>query len=245
MLWKQSKTKSLDIRKIQLSAIILFCLFPIVQFIGNLCNILGLIDTPNMIVPQTVIHIASLADAICILAAYLFLTRITSNFPTRLTIKNVGIFLFIVHLLSFAYNIYLQNSDIHSITPILQSSISAIFSILKTAPILYLFGIIARNNPDCRQAKNAITVNVIMAQIVPAIMYQVSLGDSNIILLSSLLSSLFTILSAYMLFTSDVFNGQISHEAAPKGAYRFWNKYMGWYFIAFIIGTILLAMMAF
>ena len=236
--------KSLDVKKIQLSAIILLCLFPFIQIIETLCNISGIIDK-DIIVPQTITHIGSLVNAICGLTAYLLLTRITSNLPTRLTIKNVGIFLFIVHLLSLAYNIYLQNSDIHSITPILRSSISSIFFILKITPILYLCGVISRNNSGCRQAKNAITIYVVMAQIVPTIMRQVCLADINIIQLSAFLSSLFTILSIYMLFTSDVFNGQISHEAAPKGAYRFWNKYMGWYFIAFIIGTILLAMMAF
>ena len=240
-----SYNKSLDVKKIQLSAIILLCLFPFIQAIATLCNTLGIIDGQNPIAPQTIIHIGSLINAICGLTAYLLLTRITSNLPTRLTIKNVGIFLFIVYLLSIAYNIYLQNSDIHTITPILRSSISSTFFILKITPILYLCGVISRNNPECRQAKNAITIYVVMAQIVPTIMRQVCLTDINIIQLSAFLTSLFTILSIYMLFTSDVFNGKISHEAAPKGAYRFWNKYMGWYFIALIIGTILLAIIAF
>lgn len=237
--------KSLDVKKIQLSAIILLCLFPFIHIIETLCYISGIIDSPNNIIPQTIIHIVSLVDAVCVLTAYLLLTQITSNFPTRLTIKNVGIFLFIIHLLSIGYNIYLQNCDIHSISIILRGSIPSLFFILKTFPLLYLFGVISRNNPECRQAKNAILINVVMAQIAPSIMKQVCFGDINIIRLSALLSSLFTILSIYMLFTSDVFNGKISLEASPKGAYRFWNKYMTWYFIAFITGTILLAITAF
>ena len=35
----------------------------------------------------------------------------------------------------------------------------------------------------------------------------------------------------YILFTSNVFNGQSNVEPAPKGAYRFWNKYFTWFII--------------
>ena len=166
------------------------------------------------------------------------LSRVAANLPTHNVMKHVGIFVFVVSLLSVAFDFYRMNSEVSTME---FTSYNAVFFILKTAPLLYLFGVIVRNNPACRKAKVAINMLYIIAfivfflasQVVPQSMYYAGREMLNIF------QCLAYLVCTYALFTSDVFGGQTDYEPASKGAYRFWNKYFTWYIVA-IFGSVLL-----
>lgn len=232
---------NLSVRNTQLTGFTLFNLSTLAGIIFTLSGLMGILTVND--IPQWVGIFNETLFAVCSLVAYLMLSRIAANVATRNVMKHVGIFLFIVALFSVAFRYYRTHHELGSIE---YSVFNALFFLLKAAPVLYLFGAIVRNNPACRKAKlsiHAIYAVAFICQFItvsimlPVFHFPAGLG------LFDILSSLVWIAGSYALFTSDVFGGQADSSPAPKGAYRFWNKYMTWYVVTMLGSTILMAIL--
>lgn len=230
---------NLSVRNTQLVGYALFNLSSFVAIILVLLELSGLLTNKDIL--QWVNVFNGIFFALCSFVAYLMLSQVAANLPTRNVMKQVGIFVFVVSLFSVAFDFYQMNNEINTM---LFTISNAIFFILKTAPLLYLFGVIVRNNPACRKAKVAINVLYFIAfivmflasQVVPLFMSHVGLEMLNI------LQCLAYLVCTYVLFTSDVFGGQTDYEPASKGAYRFWNKYFTMYIVTIFGSALLLAL---
>lgn len=219
MMEKQT-CMNFSIRNTQL---ISFLLFNISTLVGITLTILALFGVSNLT------NISSWINpffAVCSLMAYLLLSRIANNLPTRNVTKYVGVILCVIAILSFIFSLY-RNS--YEVTPTQLIFFKALFGLLKTVLSLYLLGVIVRNNSNCSRAKRIINVYFIV--VVIGGIFAPSLLPSEGLKVASILIDLTSIVCTYILFSSDVFSGATNHEPAPKGAYRFWNKYFAWYII--------------
>lgn len=232
---------NLSVRNTQLTGFTLFSLSTLAGIIFTLSGLMGILTVND--IPQWVGYFNETLFAVCSLVAYLMLSRIAANVATRNVMKHVGIFLFIVALFSVAFRYYRTHYELGSIE---YSVFNALFFLLKAAPVLYLFGAIVRNNPDCRKAKLSIHAiyavaficqYLVASLVIPAFQCWAGLEVMDMV------SEAAWIAGSYALFTSDVFGGQADNSPAPKGAYRFWNKYMTWYVVTMLGSTILMAIL--
>ena len=228
---------NLTIRNTQLMA---YALFNFSNIIGIVLTMFGLF---KVLTPQDIPLWVSICNGVfwgvCNLLAYLLLSRISTNLPTRNVVKWIGVILFVVALLSIVFDVYRTSYELSSLE---LSSVNAIFFILKTVSLLYLFGAIVRNNSTCKRAKVAVNVLFVIAfvgvyfasQIIPLVISHEGLEILNII------QSLTYLVCTYFLFTSDVFDGQTNNEPIPVGAYRFWNRYFTWYIVTIMCSAFFL-----
>jgi hypothetical protein len=229
---------NLSVRHSQLASFALFNLSGLTAIILILLGLAGVLTAND--IPQWVGYFNETFFAMCSLVAYLMLSRIAANLPTSKGMKYVGVFLFIVALLSVAFRYYRTHYELSTLE---FSGFNALFFLLKTAPILYLFGAIVRNNPDCRKAKLSIHAMyavafigqyIVASLVIPALQWWAGLEIIDMV------SGIAWIAGSYVLFTSDAFSGQADSSPTQKGAYRFWNKYMTWYIITMLGSTFLL-----
>ena len=235
----KTRFMNLSVKHTQLLAYILFILSSLTAVFLIGAGKFGILIAQD--IPKEVGHFNRFFFAVCSLASYLVLSQITANLATRKVIKNVGIFLFIIEILSAIFNMYNMNNELSSVA---FSCYNAFFFVMKSAPILYLWGVIVRNNPDCKRAKVAINVMFaicfLFIYIAPQAMILIAPNNINDLEFLDVIQCLTYISCSYVLYTSEVFNGEISKEAAPKGAYRFWNKYFTWFIIVLFAMPILL-----
>jgi hypothetical protein len=229
---------NLSVRNSQLVGYALLNLSSLMGVFFTLLGLVGVLTADD--IPHWVGVFNESLFAVCNLVAYLVLGKIAVNLPTRNVMKHVGIFLFFVAILSVAFRCYRIN---HELSPMEFSVFNALFFVLETPVFLYLFGVIVRNNPTCQNAKLAINViywvsfisaSILLQIIVPLFNFRVGLDLLDII------KCLTWMACSYVLFTSEVFSGQINTDPAPKGAYRFWNKYLTWYLVTILGSTILM-----
>lgn len=226
---KNEQFESHGVRNTQLAAYILNNVSCLVLIVLVILGLLGVMKASD--IPQWVTLFNGTVFSFTGLVSYLLLSRIAANVATRNVVKYAGIFWFVGNMMAVAFDYYRFNYEVSTIA---FSCCNAILFIVKTASMLYLFGCIVRNNPDCRSARTAINLLYIVtfllmyvgsAIAVPLLKTSVSLD------LLELIKCVVWIIGSYILFTSSVFNGQTSVEPAPKGAYRFWNKYFTWYIV--------------
>ena len=229
---------NLSVGNTQLVGYTLFNLSGLVGIILTLLGLMGVLTVDD--IPQWIGVFNESFFAVCYLVSYLMLSKIAANLPTRNVMKYVGVFLFVVAIFSVVFRCYHNN---HELSPMELSVFNALFFALKVSPLLYLFGVIVRNNSTCRKA--ILSINVIYAvsfvcvYLFSAIVlpiFQFKAGPA----LLDILQGLVWIVYSYVLFTSEVFGGQMNTEPAPKGAYRFWNKYFTWYIITMLGSAILM-----
>lgn len=228
---------NLSVRNSQLVGYTLFNLTSLVGLIFSFLGLLGVLTVND--IPHWVGVFNESFFAVCSLVAYLILSKIAVNIPTRNIMKYVGIFLFVVAILSVAFRCYRINHELSSLE---YSVFNALFFVLKTPVFLYLFGVIVRNNSTCRKAISAINVIYWVTFIGVFVLSQIMIPLFNFkagLDLLEIIQCLTWMACSYVLFTSDVFSGHVNTDPSPKGSYRFWNKYFTWYLIT-MFGTVIL-----
>lgn len=221
------------VRKTQLTAYMLNNFSCLVLIVLVILGLLGVMKASD--IPQWVTLFNGIVFSFTGLVSYLLLSRISANVSTRNVVKYAGIFWFVGNMLAVTFDYYRFNYEVSTIA---FSCCNAILFIVKTASMLYLFGCIVRNNPDCRSARTSINLLYIVtfllmyvgsALAVPLLKTSVSLD------VLELIKCVVWMAGTYILFTSSVFNGQSNVEPAPQGAYRFWNKYFTWFIVTMFL----------
>lgn len=226
-----------NVRGTQIKAFVLHNLSGLAYIVFTLVGMWGILKAED--IPQWVTLFNGTLFSVCGLVAFLMLSRISANVATRNAVKYAGICWFVASVLSDVFHFYNFGIDVAS--P-LYSYINSLLYIFKTGSYLYLFGCIVRNNPDCRKAKWAINVFFILGFVGTYVISVLSIPVFKSYVLANVVdfvNQFVCFACTYVLFTSDVFNGQTSDEPAPKGAYRFWNKYFTWYVVT-LFGTVFL-----
>lgn len=231
------------VRNLQLWIICLILYPSVFNIILDALSIFGINILKDIPITASIIY--RLFDVTTCFIAYRLAYNITSNLATRKVIKYVGIILPLIGLYSVSIIFY---GMYHEIAPTTHSLLNSFSFFIKTGTFLYMFGIIVRNNPDCKKAKQAITINV-LCQILSLVsvqalpLYTEPTQMTLIGAIIQIIANLVDISTLYLLFTSEIFNGKLNHEPAPKGAYRFWNKYFTWYIITTFGFTFLLVIL--
>jgi len=225
----------------QFTAVMLL-LFPL--FVSLILNVGFLFEVKFMDISAMVTNVYLFMVAVCSLVAYLLLGRIASSPVTGNVVRWVGIFLFLLELCDIGFHAY---KEAYGMGTMAYSLSSGLFMLLEVFSTFYMFGVIVRNNPSCRRAVCAITVNVlgahilfiILSQTLPLLVNQVHWAYIQFV---DVVKVLIVLGTYYALFTSEVFGGKKSAFQAPEGAYRFWNKYLTWFVITVIGMPVLLAL---
>ena len=216
-------------RKTQLTAYMLNNFSCLVLIVLVILGLLGVMKASD--IPQWVTLFNGIVFSFTGLVSYLLLSRISANVSTRNVVKYAGIFFFVGNMLTVAFDYYKFNYEVSDFA---FSCCNAFLFIVKLVPMLYLFGSIVRNNPNCQNARRAINLLYIVTYVfmfvgsnfaVPLLKTYVAFD------VLELIKYVVWMAGTYILFTSSVFNGQSNVEPAPQGAYRFWNKYFTWFIV--------------
>lgn len=227
-----------SVRKTQLAAYMLNNFSNLILTVIIVLGLLGVLKASD--IPQWATLFNGTVFSLTELVSFLLLSRISANVATRNVVKYAGIFGFVGCMLTVAFNFYRFNYEISTIT---FTCCNAFLFIAKLAPMLYLFGSIVRNNPECRIARTAINTLYIVVYVLIYIGSNIAipLMKTHVFLdVLELVKYAVWMASTYVLFTSSVFEGQTSTEPAPKGAYRFWNKYFTWYIVTMFATAIIM-----
>lgn len=170
------------------------------------------------------------------LNAYIILCIIAANRATRNIVMITAFIMFVVGLLRNIVPLVFSEIPVSNIFATLTRSS---LYLLSSLVVLYMFGGIERNNPNCKQAQKAMLTMFWICTILPMFMnhLMVYLITESYALynLYHIFLQLVSLGGFYFLATSSVFAGRTDNNPAPQGAYKIWNRYFKYYLLSYLL----------
>ena len=182
----------------------------------------------------------TLTFAFIVLVGYILLSNVAANRATSLVTKIYAIVSFVLSFIGIAFFIIKQDMKISNVLASLETLLTGL---VRVGYFLYWLGVVERNNMECKQTQLMLRVwffitlfFVLVPQLFPLLLPGMMLPA---ILLTNILSGISYIAVYYLLFTSEAFSGVTDTAPAPKGAYKFWNRYFTIYLVfSILVGII-------
>ena len=111
--------------------------------------------------------------------------------------------------------------------------------LIETLTILYMLGVVTRNNTLERKTKCAINIYFVVILFVSEVV-NVLCAIFEILPYYKLAEELTALVLLHTIISSNIFNGEKELTPAAKGAYKFWNKYMKIWVIAHLAAIVML-----
>ena len=175
-------------------------------------------------------------------AALLLLSKMAAKPATTIVLRRMALPVLALGFFSIGFDFYRFHNEASNITA---TGLLSLIFIIKTVIWLYIFGVIYRENQECKEGCKALygyfVVGYILTWLVGnSFMFIQNIAVMNVVNIILNLACLFFLCK---FLTSAIFSGEKSCEPIAEGAFKFWNKFFKLWLIFFFGGSLLFAIL--
>jgi hypothetical protein len=231
-----------NVRHFQWLALALWVWPELVNLINNLCKLFGCNNLLNMDWNTPAYYVYQTTVALTITASLILLSKLAAKPATTIVLRRVALPIMAIGLLSVYFDFYKYNNEVLSITAVGGRSL---FYIVKVVILLYLYGVIYRENKEDKEGCKALFGYFWVSYIITWLVGNsfIFIQSIEVIYVLNIILSLTYLFFVYKFLTSAIFCGEKSCEPIEKGAFKFWNKFFKLWLIFFFGGSLLLGIL--
>lgn len=231
-----------NVRHFQWLALALWVWPELVNLINNLCKFFGGNNLLNLDWNTPAYYVYQTTVALTITASLILLSKLAAKPATTIVLRRVALPIMAIGLLSVYFDFYKYNNEVLSITAVGGRSL---FYIVKVVILLYLYGVIYRENKEDKEGCKALFGYFWVSYIITWLVGNsfIFIQSIEVIYVLNIILSLTYLFFVYKFLTSAIFCGEKSCEPIEKGAFKFWNKFFKLWLIFFFGGSLLLGIL--
>ena len=231
-----------NVRHFQWLALALWVWPELVNLINNLCKFFGGNNLLNLDWNTPAYYVYQTTVALTITASLILLSKLAAKPATTIVLRRVALPIMAIGLLSVYFDFYKYNNEVLSITAVGGRSL---FYIVKVVILLYLYGVIYRENKEDKEGCKALFGYFWVSYIITWLVGNsfIFIQSIEVIYVLNIILSLTYLFFVYKFLTSAIFCGEKSCEPIEKGAFKFWNKFFTLWLIFFFGGSLLLGIL--
>lgn len=231
-----------NVRHFQWLALALWVWPELVNLINNLCKFFGGNNLLNLDWNTPAYYVYQTTVALTITASLILLSKLAAKPATTIVLRRVALPIMAIGLLSVYFDFYKYNNEVLSITAVGGRSL---FYIVKVVILLYLYGVIYRENKEDKEGCKALNGYFWVSYIITWLVGNsfIFIQSIEVIYVLNIILSLTYLFFVYKFLTSAIFCGEKSCEPIEKGAFKFWNKFFKLWLIFFFGGSLLLGIL--
>ena len=232
-----------NVRHFQWLALALWVWPELVNLINNLCKLFGCNNLLNLDWNTPAYYVYQTTVALTITASLILLSKLAAKPATTIVLRRVALPIMAIGLLSVYFEFYKLNIGISSNITV-RGVLSLIF-LTKTTMLLYIFGVIDRENKEHKEGCRALYGYFLVSYIITWLVGNsfMFIQSIEVIYVLKIILSLTSLFFVYKFLTSAIFCGEKSFEPIEKGAFKFWNKFFTQFIIIFFGGILLLGIL--
>lgn len=225
-----------NVRHFQWLALALWVWPELVNLINNLCKLFGCNNLLNMDWNTPAYYVYQTTVALTITASLILLSKLAAKPATTIVLRRVALPIMAIGLLSVYFDEVLN-------IPVV--GVLSLFYIVKVVILLYIFGVIDRENKEHKEGCLALYGYFLVRYIITWLVGNsfIFIQSIEVIYVLNIILSLTSLFFVYKFLTSAIFCGEKSCEPIEKGAFKFWNKFFKLWLIFFFGGSLLLCIL--
>lgn len=231
-----------NVRHFQWLALALWVWPELVNLINNLCKLFGCNNLLNMDWNTPAYYVYQTTVALTITASLILLSKLAAKPATTIVLRRVALPIMAIGLLSVYFEFYKYNNEVLNIPAV---GVRSLFYIVKVVILLYLYGVIYRENKEDKEGCKALFGYFWVSYIITWLVGNsfIFIQSIEVIYVLNIILSLTYLFFVYKFLTSAIFCGEKSCEPIEKGAFKFWNKFFKLWLIFFFGGSLLLGIL--
>lgn len=231
-----------NVRHFQWLALALWVWPELVNLINNLCKLFGCNNLLNMDWNTPAYYVYQTTVALTITASLILLSKLAAKPATTIVLRRVALPIMAIGLLSVYFEFYKYNNEVLNIPAV---GVRSLFYIVKVVILLYLYGVIYRENKEDKEGCKALFGYFWVSYIITWLVGNsfIFIQSIEVIYVLNIILSLTYLFFVYKFLTSAIFCGEKSCEPIEKGAFKFWNKFFKLWLIFFFGCSLLFAIL--
>lgn len=231
-----------NVRHFQWLALAFWVWPELVNLINNLCKIFGCNNLLNIDWNTPAYYVYQTTVALTLTASLILLSKLAAKPATTIVLRRVALPIMAIGLLFVYFEFYKYNNKVLNITAV---GVRSLFYIVKVVILLYLYGVIYRENKEDKEGCKALFGYFWVSYIITWLVGNsfIFIQSIEVIYVLNIILSLTYLFFVYKFLTSAIFCGEKSCEPIEKGAFKFWNKFFKLWLIFFFGGSLLFAIL--
>ena len=231
-----------NVRHFQWLALAFWVWPELVNLINNLCKIFGCNNLLNMDWNTPAYYVYQTTVALTLTASLILLSKLAAKPATTIVLRRVALPILAIGLLFVYFEFYKYNNKVLNITSV---GVRSLFYIVKVVILLYLYGVIYRENKEDKEGCKALFGYFWVSYIITWLVGNsfIFIQSIEVIYVLNIILSLTYLFFVCKFLTSAIFCGEKSCEPIEKGAFKFWNKFFKLWLIFFFGCSLLFAIL--
>ena len=231
-----------NVRHFQWLALAFWVWPELVNLINNLCKIFGCNNLLNMDWNTPAYYVYQTTVALTLTASLILLSKLAAKPATTIVLRRVALPILAIGLLFVYFEFYKYNNKVLNITSV---GVRSLIYIVKVVILLYLYGVIYRENKEDKEGCKALFGYFWVSYIITWLVGNsfIFIQSIEVIYVLNIILSLTYLFFVCKFLTSAIFCGEKSCEPIEKGAFKFWNKFFKLWLIFFFGCSLLFAIL--